>query len=210
MLANILRFWRALCVVLTLFGIYWLPKDAQDYGAAAEPWQRAWSMVDQNGALWALVLVFGGWIIWSDVRPLWRQWRGPKYPSRHAAILQELADRLSEAKQVTCTRANALALTDTWKLQHWARFQAAREKAESLADQVSYDAPTTQTIRDYLHLCMMIVDDECSSRDNRDEREQLRAISGPIFQRLHDGKPINRDAIPLPQWMRDTGSKIRP
>lgn len=56
-------FWRVLALALTLFGIFWLPKDIEDWTTAAEPWKRWVSMIDQNTALWlfaftSLALVF--------------------------------------------------------------------------------------------------------------------------------------------------------
>jgi hypothetical protein len=50
---NIIRFWASIGFALTLYGIFWLPKDIEDRGDAAAAWQRWIAMFDQNTALWA-------------------------------------------------------------------------------------------------------------------------------------------------------------
>jgi hypothetical protein len=208
MFHSIIRIWKTIGVLLVAFGLYWLPKDIQDSGQAAEPWQRAWALVDQNTLLWVALVVMGGWVIYSDLRPLWREWRGPKYPTRHAAILQQIADCIAEAEQVATVRLNALmTLSTEARLDHYQAFHAAQLKVHRLTTQIAYDGPTVTTVNDYLHLCGMILDDELNRQPSAGERRELDQIRGSIFERLHAGKSLNRDAIPLPQWMRDTGSK---
>ncbi len=49
----IIRFWAIVGFALTLFGIFWVPKDIADWKQAAQPWMGWLAMVDQNSALWA-------------------------------------------------------------------------------------------------------------------------------------------------------------
>lgn len=63
------RLYAAIGFTTFLFGIFWLPKDVQDWQQAAAPWKRALSMVDQNTALWIFAIAALAYIIWIDIRP---------------------------------------------------------------------------------------------------------------------------------------------
>lgn len=68
MLTIISPFKRTFGVLMAALGIFWLPKDVQDYEQAVQPWQEMAAMVDQNTALWAFVAVLVAVIAWSDGR----------------------------------------------------------------------------------------------------------------------------------------------
>jgi len=70
------RLWAGAGFALTLFGIFWLPKDVADWKIAAQPWQDILSLTDQNTALWCFAIVSLLYICWMDIRP-WAQsrWR---------------------------------------------------------------------------------------------------------------------------------------
>ncbi len=63
------KFWAVIGFSLTLFGIFWLPKDLSDWEQAADSWQRIFAMIDQNTALWAFSLCALAYIFWIDLRP---------------------------------------------------------------------------------------------------------------------------------------------
>ncbi len=65
----IIRFWASLGFALTLFGIFWLPKDIQDWKDAAQPWKRALAMVDQNTALWVFSIVLLLYLVTIELLP---------------------------------------------------------------------------------------------------------------------------------------------
>ena len=71
----LLRFWAVFGFTLTLFGIFWVPKDLEDWQQAAEPWKRWLAMVDQNTALWVFSFVALTYIFWIDIRPFYLRWR---------------------------------------------------------------------------------------------------------------------------------------
>lgn len=196
--------WRSIGYVLTVFGVYWLPKDVQDSDVAAGPWERVGSMFDQNTALWIVCVGLGAWLIWIDVRPFVREKLGAKYPPRHAAILQELADSLAELKETALRTAGLSSYVPGSLERLYAAFDPPYRRARSLIEQISYDRPTAQTARDFVHICSMIITDTMANQGSGDQRKELEEMSGPIFRALHSGKSINRAAIPLPQWQRDT------
>ncbi|MBW8300780.1 MAG: hypothetical protein K0M60_14355 [Hydrogenophaga sp.] len=68
MVGLIKQFWKAIGVAFFLLGIFWLPKDLEDYPQAAEPWLRFIAMVDQNTALWFFSSCLAAWIGLTDVR----------------------------------------------------------------------------------------------------------------------------------------------
>ena len=153
MLSLLKAYKRLIAFGFTVLAIVQLPKDVQDLPEAARPWWKFWQMVDQNTALWAALLACGIWISWTDLRPLWFKYRGPRFSARHAAILQELADQLAEVKQLATTRLTSLAkVTDTLKIEYYVSFREAGKKAMRMADQIAYDRSTYDTVKDYLHL----------------------------------------------------------
>ena len=59
--------WKTIGVAMFLFGIFWLPKDIEDWTEAGEPWKKALSMIDQNTALWIvslLALLYVAYVEW--------------------------------------------------------------------------------------------------------------------------------------------------
>lgn len=197
----IIRFWKTLGVLTLIIGVIFLPKNLQGLGEAAEPWRRMWSIVDQNTALWIVAITMGGWIIWTDVRPYWREWLRERYPPRHAAILQDLAAPLATAESAAATRINALMRSDAAMTGLQERFYEATAKIERLVSEIPYDTSTAKTIRDYVHLCAMILHDEIAGNDTRENRALLQKMRVPVFKALHSGKSINREAVPLADWM---------
>ncbi len=81
-------FVRSVSVILTVFGILWLPRDALDYQQAAQPWREALAMVDQNTALWAFVAVLVGIIVWSDGRRFLADRRAKQASSQLKAFVE--------------------------------------------------------------------------------------------------------------------------
>lgn len=82
-----------------LFGIFWLPKDIEDAGDAAEVWQRWLAMLDQNTALWAFSFVALAYIAWMDARPFLRSWisdRKKGKPSQFESEAQRLIVTFTE------------------------------------------------------------------------------------------------------------------
>ena len=63
------RFSATIAFILTLLGIFWVPKDLEDWEVAAEPWMRWLSMFDQTAALWAFSVAALIYILWMDARP---------------------------------------------------------------------------------------------------------------------------------------------
>lgn len=72
--------WTFFAGLLTVYGIFWLPKDLQDVSEAAEPWRRVLAMVDQTTALWTFAIVAVAYIGWIDARPFYRAWKDKKWP----------------------------------------------------------------------------------------------------------------------------------
>ena len=56
MLRVIPHFRKLIAGILMAFGIFWVPKDVQDLDQAADPWRKFVAMIDQNTALWLLVI----------------------------------------------------------------------------------------------------------------------------------------------------------
>ncbi len=209
MLRILASLWKSLAFFVLAVAIFWLPKDVQDYGQAAKPWQKVTALVDQNGALWAVCFLLGAWLLWADVRPFWKARFAPRFPERHRRVLQDLAGRLAEAKEVAF-RYPAMALAPNERLAAQTAFETPYRQALSLVEQVSYDQPTAVTVRDFLHVCSVIFTDGLDRQDTREYRREAEAMSGPIFRALHAGESINRDAIPLPQWMENAGVGSKP
>lgn len=83
MLKVISPFNRTFGVFMAAFGIFWLPKDIQDYQDAAVPWREALAMLDQNTALWAFAIILIAVVAWSDGRAYWE---GRKANSERASF----------------------------------------------------------------------------------------------------------------------------
>lgn len=69
------HFWQFLGFGLTLFGIFWLPKDLSDAGEAVQPWRRIVAMFDQNTALWVFACAATAYIFFVEARPVVAKWR---------------------------------------------------------------------------------------------------------------------------------------
>jgi hypothetical protein len=197
--------WRSISAGMFLLGLFWLPADVEQYGQALSPWQRLWAMVDRETLLWAFALGLFAWLVWTDVRPFVRGRLRARFPARHAEILRAISDQLAKADQIATHRINAmLPISESGKMGHLTQFHTESLRTEGLLYQIAYDGQTVGTVRDYLHLCGMILHDELDRSDTRESRSVLEQLRGPIYQALHSGKSINRSALPLPQWMLNT------
>lgn len=76
----LLRLWAATGFTLTLFGIFWLPKDIEDRADAAAPWKRWLDLLDQNAALWVFALLATIYIVWIAVAPPILSWLRGRRP----------------------------------------------------------------------------------------------------------------------------------
>ncbi|MFN3363946.1 MAG: hypothetical protein ACK40W_08280 [Allorhizobium sp.] len=65
-----LRFYASIAFALTLLGVFWLPKDVQDWQDAAGPWRDLFSAVDRVTALWVFSAFALLYIFWIDLRPI--------------------------------------------------------------------------------------------------------------------------------------------
>lgn len=80
------KFWDVFVALLTLLGIYQLPKDLQDAPEASSPWRKLIAMLDQNTALWLFAGIATAYIIWVDIRPFLYQWRDKRWPKPSSPI----------------------------------------------------------------------------------------------------------------------------
>lgn len=60
--------------LLSLIGVYWLPKDAIDWRQAAEPWGRLVGLIDQNTALWVFSVACSLYISLASIKPAIARW----------------------------------------------------------------------------------------------------------------------------------------
>jgi len=83
------RFWVGIGIALTLFGIFWIPNDLQNWETAAQPWGAIASMGNQTIALWCVSIASVIYITLTAARPYLSMLFGPrqvggKYPARLA------------------------------------------------------------------------------------------------------------------------------
>jgi hypothetical protein len=120
------HFGKAIGVFLLLYGIFWIPKDLEDYSEAAEPWRKAFATLDQNTALWVFAIALSLWIAATDVRRFIEEQRRrilsrPK-PETHAdKILKERIIEFGKRYYVPATdalnealRISAYVVKDAW------------------------------------------------------------------------------------------------
>ncbi|KQS89818.1 hypothetical protein [Rhizobium sp. Leaf386] len=120
------HFGRAFSFFLLLSGIFWLPKDFEDYSTAAEPWKRAYSALDQNTALWIFSTVLFVWIFATDVRRFLEEQRSklaarPKPETSADIFLKERLIEFGKNYYVPATdaqnealRLSAYVVKDSW------------------------------------------------------------------------------------------------
>lgn len=207
MLSLIQTLWKSLAFAVLVMAIFWLPKDAQDYDAAAKPWQKFFGMIDQNTALWILCLILGCRLIWSDIMPVLKARLSFRLPEQHSYILKELADKLAQTKEIALRYHPVQPSVDDRAILR-AAFEVPYSQARSLIEQISYDQPTARTAKDFLHLCALIFTDGLDRRDTRTYRKDVESMSGPIFRFLHAGRSINRNVVPLPAWQREADFEL--
>ena len=56
-------------VLLALMGLFWLPKDMEEWKQAAAPWKRGLAAIDLTTILLITVILLVLWLLWNDVRP---------------------------------------------------------------------------------------------------------------------------------------------
>jgi len=208
------RLWALFLLPPTLLGIWYLPSDwaASTSEDVARPWRDMLALLSRETLLWALCLFLSAWLIWTEVRPFWRARFGkPKFPPRHATILEELANTLAEVHQITLNAPRGIARISLSDMQrHNDKLEDARTKAGQLINQIMYDRPTADSARDFLRMCLHLHDDLTHSGDHGQRRREIKRVSPPLFSALHAGKSVNRAAIPWPQWILGTEPKKRP
>lgn len=64
------RFWKSIIFIAGLIGLIFIPADILDIPDALTEWNRVFSMIDQNTALWVFVMAALIYIVWIDARPL--------------------------------------------------------------------------------------------------------------------------------------------
>lgn len=70
MLFIIRHFWRTILFATAIFGIFWLPKDIEDYSEALPPWANLLSKVDRENAIICVAAILLLWLLWTEFRPL--------------------------------------------------------------------------------------------------------------------------------------------
>lgn len=133
-----------------------------------------------------------------------------RLPEHHKAILRQLADALAEMKASALTVGSWERMNPTpHQTQHSERHRDIVHRAAQLIDQISYDAPTASTCKDFAQLCSFIVYDAIHKQDYRESRLELDRMSVGLFRYLHDGKSVDRSKIDLPDWIRENDEKAR-
>jgi hypothetical protein len=103
--------------------------------------------------------------------------------------------------------ARAQELAMAYGPRNYAAFAQAKTEVEALNAQIPYDHGTHQAVKDLLHACEMLVHDAKEHWDERENRDIVHHISIGLFRFLHEGKPVDRGKIELPDWMREGESK---
>ena len=203
------HFWKSLLLVATLLGIFAIPSDRQQSGQMLMPYQRVWAMIDQNTALWIVALGLGGWLIWTDVRPFVRGWFRKKFSSRHAEICSELADHLS-LMRADVREAEHWSNPDNMDRDRTAQWRQRIIRVDALISQISYDQLTADAVRLFVMTCARSVRHALAHIPDTDLERELDDLSGPLFECLHSGKPINPALVRVPRWRLETVAGIQP
>lgn len=164
MLTVLKRMRASIAVLMSLVGIFWLPKNIEDIGEAAGTWRRFAAMIDQNAALWALALTSAVYIVWMDIRPYVRARFGSPKPLTERqeiragarALIRDLDGRLQYVRQ-------AMASNDKGALQRWrkkANYQGThfesvilaspRELTPDEAEELSFSRLKYDELNDFL------------------------------------------------------------
>lgn len=190
MFAVLRAVWKSLVAAMALIGLFWLPADIVSYDQALGPWQRLWALVSRETLLWAFALTLFAWLVWTDLRPFVRGRLKRKFSPRHAAICSDLADHLSRLG------------SGSKDAPHWAspghfneakavQWDACLNQVDALMAQIAYDTETADAARLYARHCARIVRLALKGQPTEEIEAALDNLSGPVFQCLHTGKPVN-------------------
>lgn len=111
----------------------------------------------------------------------------------HSAILRRLIPPL----------ARALQLAMAYGTRDLAGFAEARAEAQRLIAQIPHDRGTSQTAKDFLQACSILMDDTATPAEQREGRSDVHRMSIGLFRFLHDGKPVDRTQVEFPEWCAD-------
>ena len=150
-------------------------------------WPEQWWI---GVALIVAAVLFLLWGVRINGNRLWQPWWRRRLPERHTAILHNLASPLARVQE----------LSMVYGQRDLSGIAAAKAEAEGLVAQIPYDQDTSQTVRDFLNVCGMIVSDFQMHCDERENRGIAQRMSIGLFRYLHDGKPVDRRKIELPDW----------
>jgi hypothetical protein len=202
-------FWKSITAGMFLLGLFWLPADVQSYDQALGPWQRLWSLFSRETLLWIFALGLFAWLVWTDARPFIRGKFKRKFPPKHAEICRKLADHLGEMRQLALA-SRAWVIRDNKpapaKRANYVNFSRHYVAVQKLAGQISYDRDTADAVKDYAQICAIMVDQMEKDDHSEDEEAAIARLTPPLFEALHSGQPVNRAALPWPQWLIGTAA----
>ena len=99
------KFWQTLVVLATIIGILYTPSDLKGLPNVLMPLLKLLAMIERETYLLALVFIFGGWIIWTDLRPFFEKLFTSKYSEerdakrRREVMFEKTADKRFELAQ---------------------------------------------------------------------------------------------------------------
>lgn len=67
-------FWKTIAVLLSVIGALYLPADIEGLPEATRPVLDIITKIERETYLWGLVVIFGTWIIWTEIRPQFQKW----------------------------------------------------------------------------------------------------------------------------------------
>jgi hypothetical protein len=127
----------------------------------------------------------------------WNLAFSPKLSERHEAILLALPPPLARVQE----------LSMVYGPRDRDGIREATLEAERLVAEIPYDDATSQTVRDFLHFCELVVHDSEMRWDDRENRDIVHRMSIGLFRYLHEGKPVDRRKIDVPDWLREATDK---
>lgn len=107
-----------LSLLLSLFGVYWLPKDAADWRQAAEPWGQLLRLVDQNTALWIFSSACCLYILLASIWPAFSRWID-NWPHRRQADFKVKLAICQEAEATILPRTDSVRAALLFAKEEW-------------------------------------------------------------------------------------------